>query len=92
MYVMFPGGSISEKSTRGADRRPRLDAWGGRSDLVRWGDLEGSGGGECGRGDWDVERMWTHGCFISMYNTVHYNKRKKFKKKVTWELTLPYVK
>ena len=49
------------------------------SDLVRWEDLEGAGGEGDGRGDWDGEHMLTHGCFISMYDKIHYKQKKKFK-------------
>ena len=34
-----------------------LNAWDKRSDLVRWEDLEGSGGEGGGRGDQDGEYM-----------------------------------
>ena len=48
-----------------------------RSDLVHWEDLEGSDGEGGGRGDWKGEYMYTHGCFISMYDKIHYNTKKK---------------
>ena len=57
------------------DHQPRLDAWDKRSDLVHWEDLEGAGGEGGGRGDWDGEHMQTHGCFISMYDKIHYKKK-----------------
>ena len=59
------------------DHRPRLDAWDKRSDLVLWEDLEGVGGEGGGRGDRDGEDMWTQGYFISMYDRIHYKKKKK---------------
>ena len=40
--------------------------------LVPWEDLEGAGGEGGGRGDWNGEHMQTHGCFISMYDKIHY--------------------
>ena len=49
---------------------------------MHWKDLEGSGGEGGGRGDQDGEHMQTHGCYISMYDKIHYNiKNKKIKKK-----------
>ena len=60
------------------DYRPRLDAWDKRSDLVLWEDLEGAGGEGGGRGDRDGEDMWTQGLFISIYEKIHYKKKKKF--------------
>ena len=59
------------------DHRPRLDAWDKRSDLVLWEDLEGVGGEGGGRGDRDGEDMWTQGLFISMYDKIYYQKKKK---------------
>ena len=59
------------------DHRPRLDAWDKRSDLVLWEDLEGVGGEEGGRGNRDGEDLWTQGFFISMYDRIHYKKKKK---------------
>ena len=63
---------------------------------MHWEDLEGSGGEEGGRGGRDGEHMETHGCFISMYDKIHYNKkiiiiiRKKERKKestgLSWSL------
>ena len=53
------------------------------SDLVHWEDLEGPGGEGGGRGDRDGEHMWTHGCFISMYDKIHYNKKKNKENKQT---------
>ena len=55
-------------------------------DFMHWEDPEGAGGEGGGRGDRDAEHMSTHGCFISMYDKTHYNKKnlknlKKFKKK-----------
>ena len=50
----------------------RLDAWDKRSDLVHWENLEGADGEGGGRGDLDGEHMKTHGCFISMYDKIHY--------------------
>ena len=47
-----------------------------RSDLVLWEDLEGVGGERGGRGDRDGEDMWTQGLFISMYDKIHYKKKK----------------
>ena len=44
---------------------------------MHWVDLEGSGGEGGGRGDWDGVQMLSHGCFISMYDKIHYNKKKK---------------
>ena len=58
------------------DHQPRLDAWDKRSDLVHWEDPEGWGGEGGGRGDRDGEHMQTHGWFISMYDKIHYNKKK----------------
>ena len=58
------------------ENQPRLDAWDKRSDLVQWENLEGAGGEGGGRGDRNGEHMQTHGCFISMYDKIHY----KFKK------------
>ena len=46
-----------------------------RLDLGDWEDLEGSGREGGGRGDQDAEHMQTHGCFISMYDKIHYNKK-----------------
>ena len=43
-----------------------------RLDLVHWEDLEGSGGEGGGRGDRDGEYMYIHGCFISLYDKIHY--------------------
>ena len=42
-----------------------------------WEDLEGLGREGGGRGDRDGEHMQTHGWFISMYDKIHYNKKKK---------------
>ena len=36
-----------------------------------------AGGEEGGRGDRDGEDMWTQGLFISMYDKIHYKKKKK---------------
>ena len=58
------------------DYRPRLDAWDKRLDLVLWEDLEGAGEEGGGRGDRDGEDMWTQGLFISMYDKIHYKKKK----------------
>ena len=44
-----------------------------------WEDLEGAGGEGGGRGDRDGEDMWTQGLFISMYDKIHYQKKKKKK-------------
>ena len=38
----------------------------------KWENLEGAGGEGCGRGDRDGEHMQTHGCFISVYDKIHY--------------------
>ena len=46
-------------------------------DLVLWEDLEGAGGEGGGSGDRDGEDMWTQGLFISMYDKIHYKKKKK---------------
>ena len=54
------------------DHQPRLDAWDKHSDLVHWEDLEGSGGEGGGRGNRDGEHMQTRGCFILMYDKIHY--------------------
>ena len=40
--------------------------------LVHWEDLEGASGEGGGWGDQDGEHMYTHGCFISMYDKIHY--------------------
>ena len=48
---------------------------------MHWEDLEGSGGEGGGRGDWDGEHMQIHGCFISMYDKIHYNKNNNNNKK-----------
>ena len=40
-------------------------------------DLEGVGGEGGVRGDRDGEDMWTQGLFISMYDKIHYKKKKK---------------
>ena len=48
--------------------------------LVLWEDLEGAGGEGGGRGDRDGEDMWTQGLFISMYDRIHYKKKKTKKK------------
>ena len=40
--------------------------------LVPWEDLEGAGGEGGGRGEWDGGHMQTNGCFISMYDKIHY--------------------
>ena len=45
--------------------------------LVPWEDLEGAGGEGGGRRDRDGEDMWTQGLFISMYDKIHYKKKKK---------------
>ena len=45
---------------------------------MHWEDLEGSGREGGGRGERDGEHMQTHGCFISMYDKIHYNKKKKY--------------
>ena len=50
--------------------------WDKRSDLVLWEDLEGAGGERGGSGDRDGEDMWTQGLFISMYDKIHYKKKK----------------
>ena len=60
------------------DYWPRLDAWDKRSDLVLWEDLEGPPWGGRGEGGSDGEDMWTQGLFISMYEKIHYKKKKKF--------------
>ena len=60
------------------DHQPSLDAWDKRSALVLWEDLEGAGGEGAGRGDRDGEDMWTQGLFISMYDKIHYKKKKEF--------------
>ena len=60
------------------DHQPRLDAWDKRSDLVLWEDLERAGGEGGGREDRDGEDMWTQGLFISMYDKIHYQKKKVF--------------
>ena len=54
------------------DHQPRLDAWDRCSDLVHWEDLGGACGEGDGRGDQDGEHMCTHGCFILMYDKIHY--------------------
>ena len=59
------------------DYRPRLAAWDKCSGLVLWEDLEGADGEGGGRGDRDGEDMWTQGLFISMYDKIHYKKKKK---------------
>ena len=43
-------------------------------------DLEGVGGEGGVRGDRDGEDMWTQGLFISMYDKIHYKKKKKKQK------------
>ena len=54
--------------------------------MVHWEDLEGSGGEGGGRGDRDGEHMSTHGCFISMYDKIHYNKNNNNNfKKIKWQ-------
>ena len=45
----------------------------GCSGLVHWDDPEGWDGERGGRGVQDGEHMYSHGCFISMYGTNHYN-------------------
>ena len=61
---------------------------------MHWEDLEGSGGEGGGRGDRDGEHMKTHGCFISMYDKIHYNikklKKNLKKKNGKVELALRY--
>ena len=59
------------------DYRPRLDAWDKLLDPVLWEDLEGAGGEGGGREDGDGEDMWTQGLFISIYDKIHYKKKKK---------------
>ena len=54
-----------------------LDAWDKRSDLVHWENLGGAGGEGGGRGDRDGEHMETHGCFIPMYDKIHYKLKNK---------------
>ena len=44
---------------------------------MHWENLEGVGGEGGGRGDGDGEHMETHGCFISMYDKIHYKLKKK---------------
>ena len=71
---MFWENSIETCIIKGkTDHQPRLDAWDKCSDLVHWEDPEGSGGEGGGRGDRDVEYMYIHGWFMSMYNKTHYN-------------------
>ena len=45
----------------------------------------GEGGG---RGDRDGEDMWTQGLFISMYDKIHYKKKKKTLLFFQWNLTV----
>ena len=40
---------------------------------LHWDDPEGWDGEEGGRGFQDGEHMYTHGWFMSMYGTNHYN-------------------
>ena len=47
--------------------------WNKCLDLVHWEDPEGSGGEGGERGDRDVEYMYIHGWFMSMYDKNHYN-------------------
>ena len=41
-------------------------------------NIRGAGGEGVGRGDRDGEDMWTQGLFISMYDKIHYKKKKKY--------------
>ena len=47
-----------------------------------WEDLEGAGGEGGGEGDRDGEDMKTQGCFISMYDKIHYKLKKNKLKSV----------
>ena len=68
--------SLPGLSVHGILQERILDAWDKRSDLVLWEDLEGAGGEGGGRGDRHGEDMWTQGLFISMYDKIHYKKKK----------------
>ena len=56
---------------------------------MHWEDLEGAGGEGGGRGDRDGEHMQTHGCFISMYDKIHYKKKKRVHAKRRFSKSLP---
>ena len=58
---------------------------------MHWEDLEGSGGEGGGRGGQDGEHMKIHGCFISMYDKIHYNIKKKNTKKNQTEMKTPIM-
>ena len=45
----------------------------GRSGLVHWNDAEGWDGEGGGRVVQDVEHVYTHGWFMSMYGKNHHN-------------------
>ena len=47
-----------------------------------WEDLEGAGGEGGGRGDRDVEDMWTQGLFISMCDKIHYKQQQQQQNKL----------
>ena len=47
-----------------------------------WCTGKTSGGEGGGSGDRDGEHMVTHGCFISMYDKIHYKKKKIQNKKI----------
>ena len=94
---IISGNSMGAALLQKLSNQPRLDAWDKRSDLVHWEDLEGSGGEGGGRRDGDGEHMQTHGCFISMYDKIHYNIKnlKKIKKKfffgcTGWRILVPW--
>ena len=55
------------------DHQHRLDAWDGCSGLGHWEEPEGGDGEGGGRVDLDVEHMWIHGWFMSLYGKNHYN-------------------
>ena len=74
------------------DHQPRLDAWDKRSDLVLWEDLEGVGGEGGGMGDRDGEDMWTQGLFISIYDKIHYKKKKKRYATELFYILLKYIR
>ena len=55
----------------------RQGAWG----LVHWDDPEGWDGEGGGKGVQDVEHMYTHGGFMSMYGKINTKKKKKKKRR-----------
>ena len=63
----------------GAISYSRGSSWPRDQTHVLWEDLEGAGGEGGGRGDRDGEDMWTQGLFISMYDKIHYKKKKTTK-------------